>query len=243
MSYSATLKIFEKIRENVRNRFRRDSEELKMLQSSPNSTRYAQKTIEKVESIIIDELKNARPKFGILSHYSGEIKGSDERYRWIVNSLSNIENFAHSLPFSTCSIALEYQQDGEREILVSFVLVIGSDEAFFASKGNGAWIQIDSLSQNTRSRIRVSPRKDIDTAITVDDTSGQAKNTVNFNSSILPLVYLACGRVDYAKISNASYTEIAAASLLIRESGGSCVIEEHNGKYTVIASNTSLKIK
>ena len=62
----------------------------------------------KAESVLLEELKKARPDYGFLMEESGETKGSSaEGRRWIVDPLDGTSNFLHGLPHFAISIGLE----------------------------------------------------------------------------------------------------------------------------------------
>lgn len=238
---SANINILTRMKDKIFHFLRRDFEELKLLQSSYNSTLpYAEATQRKLESLLLAELKKARPNFGILSKCSGESKGVDERFRWVLNTISDINNFAHALPFSTISIALEEIKTAkEAQAIVAFVYVIGTNEAYYAEKGSGAWVENNDMSQNINySRIRVSTRKNKEDLLIATTNQFADIQTLNFNSNIIPLLSLATGKIDAVEIQGADQTEISAPALLVNEAGGYIEIEKKANKYNIFSTNS-----
>src|SRR5690606_23849782 len=107
----------------------------------------------RAEEILVDELRRARPTFGILSEESGFAPGRDRNVRWIIDPLDGTLNFMHGLPVFAISIALE--RDGD--IVAGLVFNPVANELFTAEKGTGAFL-------NDR-RIRVSARSELADAL------------------------------------------------------------------------------
>ena len=101
------------------------------------------------EQTIFEELSKARPKYGFVMEERGEIEGSDNSNRWIVDPLDGTTNFLHGLPQFAISIALER----DRKPHAGVVYNPATDELFWAEKGEGAYL-------NDR-RIRASGRRDL----------------------------------------------------------------------------------
>ena len=108
---------------------------------------------------MIDELRNARPDWGILTEETGEIDGDPNKPRWIVDPLDGTTNFLHGVPHFAISIAVEEPQARRQRAEISHGLVYQplTDESFWAEKGRGAWL-------NDR-RLRVSARRNLDEAL------------------------------------------------------------------------------
>ena len=64
----------------------------------------------KVEKILIDELKKARPTYSILSEEIGLIK-NDEEFKWIIDPIDGTANFLHGIPHFGISIGLEHVKE------------------------------------------------------------------------------------------------------------------------------------
>ena len=65
-------------------------------------------TDKKVEEILIEELRKARPKYSVLSEEIGEIKNDDsEDFKWIIDPIDGTSNFLHGIPHFAISLALE----------------------------------------------------------------------------------------------------------------------------------------
>ncbi|MEC7703573.1 MAG: inositol monophosphatase family protein, partial [Pseudomonadota bacterium] len=59
------------------------------------------------EEILHEELSKARPDFSFLMEESGEVKGTDEEHRFIIDPLDGTFNFLHGIPHWCISVALE----------------------------------------------------------------------------------------------------------------------------------------
>jgi len=89
----------------------------------------------KSEKILREELLKARPSYGFLFEESGEIRGEDKSYRWVIDPLDGTTNFLHGLPHWSISIALEK----DREIVAAVVHDPIKNVVFSAEKGGGAF--------------------------------------------------------------------------------------------------------
>ncbi len=171
------------------------------------------------EKILIEELKYARPDYGFLTEESGEIKGQDPSYRWVIDPIDGTMNFLHGFPFWCISLALEKHGD----VIAGVVFDPVRNDLFWAEKGTGAFL-------NDR-RIRVNSRKNVEDSLIVVDIVEQdlyehikknASAVRKTGSAALNLVYVACGRFDAYVLSHPiNYWDIAAGGLIVREAGGS----------------------
>ena len=61
----------------------------------------------KVEKIIIDELKKAKPNYSIISEENGVEKNKDEKNTWIIDPIDGTVNFLHGLPHFAISLGFK----------------------------------------------------------------------------------------------------------------------------------------
>ena len=185
----------------------------------------------RAEQTIVDELRNARPDWGMLLEEGGEIEGNPDKPRWIVNPLDGTTNFLHGVPHFSISIAVEERKPGGgTEITQGLVYQPLTDESFWAEKGRGAWLQ--------DARLRVSARRDladslIGTGIPFLGQSDPEKwakiylavgphvaGIRRFGSAALDLAWVAAGRMDGFWEDELDLWDTAAGVLLVREAGG-----------------------
>lgn len=194
----------------------------------------------KAEKILREELLKARPTYGFLFEESGEIKGEDKSYRWVIDSLDGTTNFLHGLPHWCISIALEK----DREVVAAVICDPIKHELFTAEKGGGAF-------SNTK-RLRVASRNSLvegmvalDPKVKLDLPPGCTIRTMG--SACLDLAYVAAGRFDAICDNGLAPWDKAAGVLMIKEAGG-YVTEINGGKEPVygkglIAANPTLHIE
>lgn len=180
----------------------------------------------KAESLIREQLTEARPNYGWLGEESDEIKGADPTRRWIVDPLDGTTNFLHGLPHWAVSIALEHKG----EIVSAVIFNPVTDELYAAEKGSGAWLN--------DTRIRVSGRRDLietlfatglpfggrsDLPDTLRDLARilpTCAGVRRFGSAALDLAFVAAGRYDGFWERNLHPWDMAAGLLLVKEAGG-----------------------
>ena len=180
----------------------------------------------RAERVLIEELRRARPRYGVLSEESGAQAGADTSNRWIVDPLDGTLNFLHGNPHFCLSLALE--RDGE--IFAGAVYDPLRDELFWAEKGAGAYL-------NDR-RLRVSARQQLREAVLatgirfmgeperprflarLEAMMALSGGFRRFGAAALDLAYVAAGRYDGFWEAGLEPWDIAAGILLVSEAGG-----------------------
>ncbi len=248
---SALLNVMAAAAEKAARGLKRDFGEIELLQvSRKGPSDFVSAADLKAERTIRAELEKARPKFGFLLEEAGEIKGEDERHRWIIDPVDGTTNFLHGIPHFAISIALEL----EGEIIAGLVYNPITDEMFMGEKGKGAVLN--------NHRLRVSARTDLGDALigtgipfrghgntaaygkVLDRVMPEVAGIRRFGSAALDLAYVAAGRFDGYWETGLQMWDIAAGVLLVREAGG-YVTEVNGGKNpigtgSVLASNQKL---
>jgi myo-inositol-1(or 4)-monophosphatase len=180
----------------------------------------------RAERVLLEELRKARPRYGMLMEEAGFKPGKDEHNRWIVDPLDGTTNFLHGIPHFAISIAQE--QDGE--IIAGVIFEPLRDEMFWAAKGAGAYLN--------RRRLRVSSREHMQDALiatgipfrgkekhpaflgTMAKVMPEVAGIRRFGSAALDLAWLAAGRYDGFWEFDLEPWDMAAGLLLVREAGG-----------------------
>lgn len=199
----------------------------------------------KSEKTIIAVLEKARPSYGMVLEETGEKKGTDKSFRWIVDPLDGTTNFLHGIPHWSITVALEK----DKEIIAGVIYDPVKDELYTAEKGAGAFL-------NNR-RLRVAARKGLaDALATVGNeksagfqsdimaTAAAGASIRRFGSACLDLAYVAAGRFDAYWERGLKPWDAAAGSLMVKEAGGSVSDYEGGKDYvyggSLIAANPFL---
>lgn len=212
---SANLHILVNVCQKISRFMLRDFGEIEQLQSSVNGAEnFANASKTKIEKILVENLLEARPRYGILSE-NQEIKGTDISHRFIINISDGFENYVRGLPFFTISIAIQEQKNLIASVIYNPVL----DKMYYAEKGAGTFV---SESRMTR-RIRISPRRELADASIVE--SGRfvrfsLARILDFGSVGLSLGYVASGMIDAFVGFEKNVFDLAAGLLIIKEAGG-----------------------
>jgi myo-inositol-1(or 4)-monophosphatase len=177
------------------------------------------------EKRIVDAIKAAYPKHGILTEESSE-ELSQTSYRWIIDPIDGTTNYAHGFPVFCVSIAFE--ADGQ--VLSGVVYDPTRDELFTALKGKGALLNGKSISTSDTATV---DRALLATGFPYDIRTSKENNLNHFSnfavkaqairragSAALDLSYVACGRFDGFWELKLRPWDIAAAELIIEEAGG-----------------------
>jgi myo-inositol-1(or 4)-monophosphatase len=183
---------------------------------------YVDKTAEK---LIVNDLKELVPEAGfVVEEHS--IDGRAE-YNWIVDPLDGTTNFIHGIPFYAVSIALEHNG----EIILGVVYEVGRNECFTAVRGGkGAYLNNNPIrvSKNEKlSKSLIATGFPIYNFERLDNYLNSLKYFMQHTHGVrrigaaaADMCYLACGRADAFFEYNLSPWDVAAASLIIEEAGG-----------------------
>ena len=240
VAHSGLITVMQRAARKAAPRLRRDFGEVEQLQvSRKGPADFVSMADKRAEATIVEELRNARPDWGLLLEEGGEIAGNPDKPRWIVDPLDGTSNFLHGVPHFSISIAVEEKKPGGgTEITQGLVYQPLTDETFWAEKGRGAWL-------NER-RLRVSARRNLDEALVGTGIPHFGRGDVarwsrifgaiapevsgirRLGSAALDLAWVAAGRYDGFWEDDLDRWDTAAGVLLVKEAGG--FISDYRGQ-------------
>ena len=233
VSHSGLITVMQRAVRKAAPRLRRDFGEVEQLQvSRKGPADFVSMADKRAEATIVDELRNARPDWGLLLEEGGEIPGNPDKPRWIVDPLDGTSNFLHGIPHFAISIAVEDPRAaaGKPDITHAMVYQPLTDEEYWAEKGRGAWLQ--------DRRLRVSARRDLTEAVVGTGVPHLGRSDSErwtkiyrligpevagirrFGSAALDLAWVAAGRMDAFWEDDLDPWDTAAGLLLVKEAGG-----------------------
>jgi myo-inositol-1(or 4)-monophosphatase len=232
VSHSGLITVMTRAARKAAPRLRRDFGEVEQLQVSRKGPGdFVSMADKRAEATLIEELRNARPDWGMLLEESGEIEGNPAKPRWIVDPLDGTTNFLHGIPHFSISIAVEEKKPGGgTEITQALVYQPLTDEGFWAEKGRGAWLH--------DARLRVSARRELADSVIGTGIPHCGRGDVarwskiyaavapnvsgvrRFGSAALDFAWVAAGRMDGFWEDDLDPWDSAAGMLLVREAGG-----------------------
>ena len=233
VAHSGLITVMQRAARKAAPRLRRDFGEVEQLQvSRKGPADFVSMADKRAEATIVDELRNARPDWGLLLEEGGEIAGNPDKPRWIVDPLDGTSNFLHGIPHFSISIAVEdpFGGGGKADITHGMIYQPLTDESFWAEKGRGAWL--------TDRRLRVSARRDLFEAVIGTGVphlgrsdserwskiyaaiGPQVAGIRRFGSAALDLAWVAAGRLDGFWEDDLDPWDTAAGLLLVKEAGG-----------------------
>jgi myo-inositol-1(or 4)-monophosphatase len=232
VAHSGLITVMTRAARKAAPRLRRDFGEIEQLQvSRKGPADFVSLADRRAEATIVEELRNARPDWGLLVEEAGEIAGNPDKPRWIVDPLDGTTNFLHGVPHFAISIAVEEKKPGGgAEISHALVYQPLTDESFWAEKGRGAWLQ--------DARLRVSARRDLNDSLIGTGiphlgrgdaarwakiyaaVGPQVSGIRRFGSAALDLAWVAAGRMDGFWEEDLDVWDTAAGMLLVKEAGG-----------------------
>jgi len=232
VAHSGLITVMTRAARKAAPRLRRDFGEVEHLQvSRKGPADFVSMADKRAEATIVEELRTARPDWGLLLEEGGEIEGNPDKPRWIVDPLDGTTNFLHGVPHFAISIAVEERKaGGGTGISHALVYQPLTDESFWAEKGRGAWLQ--------DARLRVSARRDLNESLIgtgiphcgrgdpeqwakINAAIGpQVAGVRRFGSAALDLAWVAAGRMDGFWEDDLDIWDTAAGMLLVKEAGG-----------------------
>ena len=259
VSHSGLITVMQRAARKAAPRLRRDFGEVEQLQVSQKGPGdFVSMADKRAEQTIVEELRNARPDWGMLLEEGGVIEGDPSKPRWIVDPLDGTTNFLHGVPHFAISIAVEDKKaDGTTEISHGLVHQPLTDESFWAEKGRGAWLQA--------ARLRVSSRRNLDEAMIGTGIPHFGRGNVaqwsrifgaiapevagirRFGSAALDFAWVAAGRMDGFWEDDLDTWDSAAGVLLVKEAGG--YVTDYRGQNRMferreyLAANSDLHSK
>ena len=232
VSHSGLITVMTRAARKAAPRLRRDFGEVEQLQvSRKGPADFVSMADKRAEATLVEELRNARPDWGLLVEEAGEIEGNPDKPRWIVDPLDGTTNFLHGVPHFAISIAVEEKKPGGgTEITQALVYQPLTDDSYWAEKGRGAWLQ--------DARLRVSARRDLSDSLIGTGiphlgrgdaerwakiyaaVSPQVSGVRRFGAASLDLAWVAAGRMDGFWEDDLDIWDTAAGVLLVKEAGG-----------------------
>jgi myo-inositol-1(or 4)-monophosphatase len=232
VAHSGLITVMQRAAHKAAPRLRRDFGEVEHLQvSRKGPADFVSMADKRAEQTIVEELRNARPDWGMLLEEGGEIEGNPSKPRWLVDPLDGTTNFLHGIPHFSISIAVEEKRpDGRPEITHGLIYQPLTDESFWAEKGRGAWLQ--------DRRLRASSRRELADCVIgtgiphcgrgvpaewskiYGAVAPHVSGVRRFGSAALDLAWVAAGRMDGFWEDDLDPWDSAAGVLLVREAGG-----------------------
>jgi myo-inositol-1(or 4)-monophosphatase len=230
---SGLISVMTKAARRAAPRLRRDFGEVEQLQVSKKGPGdFVSMADKRAEQTIVDELRNARPDWGMTLEEGGEIAGDPAKPKWIVDPLDGTTNFLHGIPHFAISIAVQERKPDGRPGEISHGLVYQplTDETFWAEKGRGSWLH--------DRRLRVSARRYLDEAVLGTGIPHLGRSDVarwnriygaiapevagirRFGSAALDFAWVAAGRMDGFWEDDLDPWDSAAGLILVKEAGG-----------------------
>lgn len=180
------------------------------------------------EKLIVEGLRAAFPEHSIRTEEAGVIKGSDPRYRWIIDPVDGTVNFSRGIPLWGISIALHF----EGKPLVAVVNLPKLGEMYCAAKGRGTFMNGKAVhvSREDNPMHAIVSNGDFNVGnvpvINAQNSRNFAREAETFErvkclgSAVIEGCFTACGRLDCFVMTMSYPWDIAAIALLVEEAGG-----------------------
>jgi myo-inositol-1(or 4)-monophosphatase len=194
------------------------------------------------EKAIVSTITEAFPDHDILSEET-PFSGKGSAWKWIIDPIDGTTNYVREYPCFCVSIGLEVE--GEMRLGVVYNPLL--EELFHAQKGEGAWLN--------GKRIFVSRTDDLSRSFLCTGFPYDIREHIDFylrffreftirslairrpGSATLDLCYLAAGRFDGFWELKLHAWDVAAASLMVTESGGR-LSDFQGGPFSIYSGET-----
>lgn len=200
----------------------------------------------KAEQQLVDELGKLLPQSTFLTE-EDTVQNEDSEQQWIIDPLDGTTNFLHQLPCFSVSVAL--RRSGET--VLGIVYEVNQQEAFYAWKGGGAFLNGKSISVSKTPKLSDTL---IATGFPYDDFSWvdpyfeilkkfirQSRGIRRFGSAAVDLAYTACGRFDAFFEYSLNPWDVAGGAFIVQEAGGMVRDFQNGDRYLfgkeIIAGN------
>lgn len=217
----------------------RDLDRVQVTRKGPSD--YVTEVDQAVEEAIIEVLAEAYPDHAFLGEETGDRQPDADKvgkggveYQWVIDPLDGTTNFIHNYPHYAVSIAALHRGQAMHAVVFDPT----SNEIFTASRGNGAFLD--------DRRIRVSDQRRYHDALVgahVTGSGGALSNNSRYaelltecaavrrtGSTVLDLVYVACGRLDGFCGAKLKPWDMAAGALIATEAGA--LVGDYQGEQT-----------
>lgn len=190
---------------------------------------YVDKT---AEEFLVAQLKKILPEATFLTE-ENTIPTAKGEWQWIIDPLDGTTNFIHQVPVFGISVALLHNN----EIVLGVVKEVNRNELFYASKGNGAYLNGNKISVSSAHKLSESliatgfPYYDFDYLQaylqTLSFLMTNTRGIRRLGSAAIDLCYTACGRFDAFFEYALSPWDVAGGAIILQEAGG--IVSDFNG--------------
>ena len=201
------------------------------------------------ENYLIESLGKLLPKAGFYAEESAASLPTTE-YCWVIDPIDGTTNFVRTVPFFCISIALAHKN----KPILGMIYAPAQDELFHGIIGGGAFLNHTKITVSTTSTLeqavicgnvgyRKKLKKDaIEFPLQKIIEIALAYRTLG--SAALELAYVAAGRIDAAIFLDLAWWDVAAATVLIQEAGGSVLKlkSTHPEIHNIFATNKDILI-
>ncbi len=180
-----------------------------------------------MQQAVADELQRLWPEFSLLgeemdSDTQQALMQSDQQGLWVLDPIDGTTNFASGVPIFSISLALIQQN----QVVAGLIYDPVRDECFSAIKGQGAWLNDESLKPDVLQSELAQCIAQVDLkrlpgplamGLVADHPYASQRN---FGSGALDWCWLAAGRSQLYLHGGQNLWDYAAGQLILAEAGG-----------------------
>jgi len=189
-----------------------------------------------VEQTLFQALQKTYPAHEFHSTVSGRLDDNQSNTAWLLDPLSDTQNFLRGAPGFLLGLACRMDSQINLAVYIDPLL----NEEFTATRGNGAYL--------SGRRLRVSAQSGLADSVIGIELAGRADTADSpsiarqlldggvgirsYGSPVMSMLYCAAGRLDGGVMTGAEAIPLAAAGMILRESGGLLADSSGNPRLT-----------
>lgn len=206
---------------------------------------YVDKT---AEMMLVEQLSKILPEAGFITEEKTVEQGG-KSVEWIIDPLDGTNNFLHAIPHYAVSVGLKVGA----ELVAGIVLEPNSGELFYASLGQGAFmngkpIHVSQTPTLSDAMVATGFPYTVDDVAPLIRTLGHfmryARGVRRLGAAALDLAYIACGRFDTYYETTLNAWDVAGGAVIVKEAGGQLTDFSGGDNYLfgeqLIASNSKI---
>ncbi|MGL4561590.1 MAG: inositol monophosphatase family protein [Brevinema sp.] len=174
----------------------------------------------KIEQMTRDLLSEYYPDHVVLGEENGLQNNTESDFKWIVDPIDGTVNYTRSIPFVAYSLALSYRN----EIIAAVVANPILDEYFYATKGEGAYLNNTKLTVSNNDVFKQCyisyGSYNSKYSVPIHTLINAFQSVRSPGSAALALAYIAAGRMDGLVYFRLAPWDMAAGILLVQEAQG-----------------------
>jgi myo-inositol-1(or 4)-monophosphatase len=198
-----------------------------------------------LEKFLVEKILENYPDHGILGEegtFEGDLSKCDTL--WVIDPIDGTTNFIHNIPFYGISVGIVHQNEG----VIGVVYNPLTDKLYFASKGNGAFINDQQVKIESRLQLRDCVFSTSMFWENVDTKAALHPNIIELYKETRGMRMLGGAAISLCEILTGTFSayvmpmlsawDFAGGAIILKEAGG--IVTQLNGDEVDFTKGSSL---